>query len=195
MAAIVLIVFTQILVNAAIVWHLVRNFTAMSKTMNKRAKHRKLMTLRVKNVSDGSANSVAKERLSLARTSQSRHHNNSNSNTYGLNYVVKSMIPGVPLLLSLGMYGCFWGLSWLASWYGVTNHLAGNLPNAQIGYKIALKLTPWSAAAHYNQGSVYEDEQNYQQAHTEYQAAIEGGLIPAYSNRNRSRGVDHAHES
>jgi tetratricopeptide (TPR) repeat protein len=95
------------------------------------------------------------------------------------------MKPKVLLLLSLGVLGCLFSLSWLANWYGVKNHLAGQLPKAQFGYSWALKLNPLSAAAHYNQGSIYEDQQNYERAYAEYQLAIEGGLIEAYNNQGR----------
>ncbi|MCC5624279.1 tetratricopeptide repeat protein [Nostoc sp. CHAB 5715] len=92
---------------------------------------------------------------------------------------------GIPLLLSVGVIGCLFTFSWLANWYGVINHLAGKLPNAQLGYFVALKLNPSSAAAHYNQGAAYEDQQNYERAHAEYQLAIEGGVIEAYNNQAR----------
>lgn len=97
----------------------------------------------------------------------------------------KFMMPGGPLLLSIGVCGSLFGLSWLANWYGAKNHVTGQLPQAQLAYRISLKLNPWSTEAHYNQGSAYEDEQNYQQAHQEYQKAIEGGLVPAYNNQAR----------
>jgi tetratricopeptide (TPR) repeat protein len=95
------------------------------------------------------------------------------------------MKSGVPLLLSLGILGLSLGLSWLLNWYGVTNHLAGNLPKAQFFYALAHKLTPVSAATHYNRGAMYEEQQNYESARAEYQLAIEGGLIDAYNNQAR----------
>ena len=105
--------------------------------------------------------------------------------TYGLPTFMKFMKPGVPLLLSLGILSSGFALSWLANWYGVTNHQIGQLPLAQLGYSLALKLNPLSAAAHYNQGATYEDQQNYEMAHAEYQQAIEDGLIEAYNNQAR----------
>lgn len=93
--------------------------------------------------------------------------------------------PGISLLLSIGILSCLCSLSWLANWYGLINHLDGQLPQAQLGYKIALKLNPLSAETHYNRGSAYEDEQNYQRAHNEYQLAIEGGVVEAYNNQAR----------
>ena len=105
--------------------------------------------------------------------------------TYGLPTFMKFMKPGVPLLLSLGILSSGFALSWLANWYGVTNHQIGQLPVAQLGYSLALKLNPLSAAAHYNQGATYEDQQNYEMAHAEYQLAIKGGLSEAYNNQAR----------
>ena len=105
--------------------------------------------------------------------------------TCGLPTFMKFMKPGVPLLLSLGILSSGFTLSWLANWYGVTNHQIGQLPLAQLGYSLALKLNPLSAAAHYNQGATYEDQQNYEMAHAEYQQAIEGGLLEAYNNQAR----------
>lgn len=130
--------------------------------------------------------SRAQEFQSSDQASQPDNPDETNSSSHGLPTFMK---PEMPLLFSLGIclsfFGLSWGLSWLAGWYGVTNHLAGQLPKAQVGYKVALKLTPWSAAAHYNQGAAYEDEQNYERAHAEYQIAIEGGLVPAYNNQAR----------
>lgn len=124
--------------------------------------------------------------------SQAPHSNKAeperDSSTYSLAPLFdffKFMKPGGPLLLSIGVCGSLFGLSWLANWYGAKNHVAGQLPLAQLAYRISLKLNPWSTEAHYNQGSAYEDEQNYQQAHQEYQKAIEGGLVPAYNNQAR----------
>ena len=59
------------------------------------------------------------------------------------------------------------------------------MPQAQLGYTIALRVNPWSIETHYNLGTVYEDQQNYPQAHTQYQKAIEGGLVAAYNNQAR----------
>jgi tetratricopeptide (TPR) repeat protein len=120
-----------------------------------------------------------------AETSQTDNPDETKSSTYGLPTFMNFMKPGVPLLLSLGVLGCLFVLSWVANWYGVTNHLAGQLPKTQFSYRWALKLNPLSAAAHYNQAAIYEDQYNYQRAHAEYQLAIEGGLIEAYNNQAR----------
>jgi len=148
-----------------------------------------------KGVSDGSSKSTPQKLQLLAGASQPHHCNRSNSNSRGSNHFVKIMIPGVPLLLSFSIYGCLFGMSWLANWYGVINQLAGKLPQAQLGYKIALKLSPLPAATHYNQGSAYEDQQNYERAHAEYQMAIEGGLIPAYNNQARLYILEKKYEA
>ncbi len=124
-------------------------------------------------------------------TSGDDNANQTNNSTFSLAGFVNfwyprvSLLPWLPLLLAFGVCSCLFGLSWLAGWYGVKNHLAGNLPNAQMGYKVALKLNPLSAAARYNLGSAYEDEQDYQRAHAEYQTAIEDGFVPAYNNQAR----------
>lgn len=139
-----------------------------------------------------SADSTEQEFQSSTQTSQSENPNEARSGTYGFPTSIKFinftnlLKQGVPLLLSVGTIGSWFALSCLVNnWYGVKNHLAGRLPKAQLGYKMALKLNPWSAAAHYNMGSAYEDEQNYVQAHDEYQKAIEGGIVPAYNNQAR----------
>jgi|GEM_PF-870822 len=141
--------------------------------------------LRNKEVLQESLSSVVQGLPLLAESSQSYHDNRSKHKDRSSNSFVKFMMPGVPLLLSFSIYGCLFGMSWLTNWYGVVSQLAGKLPQAQLAYKIALKLSPISAATHYNQGSAYEDQQNYERAHIEYQMAIEGGLIPAYNNQAR----------
>lgn len=98
---------------------------------------------------------------------------------------MKFMKSGLPLLLALGVCCIWFGLSWLANWYGTKSHLAGQLPQAELSYKIALKLNPWSGATSYNQGLVYEDLQNYQQAQAQYQKAMELGIVAAYNNQAR----------
>lgn len=138
-----------------------------------------------KKVKDCSPDTTAQEFQSSSHTSQSNNPDETKSSTYGLPTFINFMKPGVPLLLSLGVLGCLFALSWLSNWYGVTNHLAGQLPKAQFGYNWARKLNPLSAGAHYNQGATYEDQQNYERAHAEYQLAIEGGLIEAYNNQAR----------
>lgn len=110
---------------------------------------------------------------------------NSESPPFALLNFIQFIKPGIPLLLSMGVLGSSFALSWLANWYGVTNHLTGQLFKAQLGYNVALKLNPLSTAAHYSQGVLYEDQQNYEKAHAKYQLAIEGGLIEAYNNQAR----------
>jgi tetratricopeptide (TPR) repeat protein len=139
-----------------------------------------------KKVEERSAGSTAQEFQLSSQTSQSDNPEpNVDSSTDGWHSFMNFMKPGMPLLLTLGFFGCLFGLSWLANWYGVTNHSARQLPKAQFGYSLALKLNPFSAAAHYNQAVTYEDQHNYQHAHAEYQMAIEGGLIEAYNNQAR----------
>ena len=108
-----------------------------------------------------------------------------NSTNNSLPSFMNFIKPGVALLLSASILSCLFALSWLANWYGVTNHLSGQLPQAQFGYSLALKLNPLSPAAHYNQAATYEDQHNYPLAQSEYQLAIEGGLIAAYNNMAR----------
>ena len=93
--------------------------------------------------------------------------------------------PGVPLLVSVGILGSLFSLSWLASWYGVTHHLKGQLPQAKVGYRVALKLNPLSPSAHYNQGLMYEDQRDFARAYQEYEIARDGGLVAAYNNLAR----------
>lgn len=137
-----------------------------------------------KTVSDNSPDSTSQEFQQSATTSSHENADTKNS-IYDLLSFINIKQPGVPLLLSIGALGCSFGLSWLANWYGLTRHWEGQLPQAQLAYKIALRLNPWSAEAHYNQAVAYEDKQNYERAYAEYQMAIEGGLIEAYNNQAR----------
>ncbi len=136
-------------------------------------------------VEDDSPDFTAQECQSRTQTSQPDNPDETQNFSNGWPSFMNFMKPGAPLLLSLGVLGCLFALSWLTNWYGVTNHLARQLPKAQLGYSLALKLNPWSAAAHYNQGAAYEDQHNYERAHAEYKLAIEGGLIEAYNNQAR----------
>lgn len=139
-------------------------------------------------VSDGLPSSTAQEFQASDHTSDHENSQKSNTSNFGLLTLINFLNfrqPGVPLLLSLGVLSCSFGLSWLANWYGLLNHLDRQLPQAQLGYKIALKLNPLMPEAHYNFGTVYEDQQNYSRAHTEYQLAISGGLVEAYNNQAR----------
>jgi tetratricopeptide (TPR) repeat protein len=95
--------------------------------------------------------------------------------------------PGVPLLLSAAFIGSGFGLSWLANWYGVTNHLAGELPKAQAGYDWALKLNPGSPSGHYNLGNLYEDQQNYHAAREQYSKAMQDDFVAASAYNNKAR--------
>lgn len=134
-------------------------------------------------VSDALPDSTTNEFQSSDHTSSNDDTNKTSS--HALPKFINFRQSGIPLLFSIGILSCLCGLSWLANWYGLINHLDGQLPQAQLGYKIALKLNPLSAEAHYNRGAAYEDEQNYQRAHNEYQLAIEGGLVEAYNNQAR----------
>ena len=141
-----------------------------------------------KKLSDDSPAPTAQEFQSSNHTSAHENSDRSNSSNFSLLSLINFINlrqPGVPLLLSIGVLGCSFGLSWLANWYGLMNHWKGQLPQAQLGYKIALSLNPLSAEAHYNQGVAEEDKQNYERAFAEYQMAIEGGLIEAYNNQAR----------
>ncbi len=131
-------------------------------------------------INDSSANSTADESYSEL-FQLDNYGRNPGSSTPRWNF----MNPGIPLLVSVGILASLFGLSWLASWYGVTNHLKGQLPKAQVAYSLALKLNPMSAEAKYNLGVMYEEQQNYEKAHGQYQLAIEGGNIEAYSNQAR----------
>lgn len=138
-----------------------------------------------KTFEDRSPDSTTEEFNSSSQSSQPDNPDETKNSTYGFPSYMNFMKPGVPLLLSLVILSFLFALSWLANWYGVTNHQAGQLPLAQFGYSWALKLNPWSAAAHYNQGATYEDQYNYELARAEYQLAIEGGLVEAYNNQAR----------
>ncbi|HCF27650.1 MAG TPA: hypothetical protein DEV81_10740 [Cyanobacteria bacterium UBA11049] len=136
-------------------------------------------------VSDRSFDTTTQDDRSSSQNSEPKNSQNTNSSNNGLPRFMNFLKPGVTLLLSASILSCLFALSWLANWYGVTNHLSGQLPQAQFGYSLALKLNPFSPAAHYNQAATYEDQHNYPLAQSEYQLAIEGGLIAAYNNMAR----------
>lgn len=128
------------------------------------------------------------------RTSQTDNSAENKNSSYSWHSYMKFMKSGLPLWIGLGVWGGLYILSWLTNWYGVENHVAGRLPQAQLGYTIALKVNPWSAQTHYNLGSVYEDQQNYPQAHAHYQKAIEAGLLAAYNNQARLYILEEKYE-
>lgn len=68
---------------------------------------------------------------------------------------------------------------------GLGDYRAGQLVSAQVAFQRAIQLNPDYAAAHYNLGLVYEDLQDFENAHAEYQVAIGGGLVAAYNNLAR----------
>lgn len=133
---------------------------------------------------DDAPNSKAQSESSsqLPKSENSQQTSSSNND---LPSFMNSLKPGIALLLSVGILGGVFALSWLANWYGVKKQLAGQLPLAFFSYSLALKLNPISPAAHYNLGATYEDQHNYKLAHVQYQQAIEGGLIEAYNNQAR----------
>jgi tetratricopeptide (TPR) repeat protein len=92
---------------------------------------------------------------------------------------------GIPLFAGVGVCSAWYALSLLGNWYGAKSHLTGDIPQAQFAYSWVLRINPWSSAAHYNLGAVYEDQQNYKQARAEYQRAMELGLVAAYNNQAR----------
>ncbi len=94
--------------------------------------------------------------------------------------------PGGSLLLSIGIVSFTFILSWLANWYGITNYLVGKLPEAQFGYQWALKFNPNSAAAHYNLGTIYEDQHNYKDADAEYSKALSDSSTAASAYNNKA---------
>ena len=138
-----------------------------------------------KNASENTWASTVAEFQSSDRTCQTDDSEQNKNSSCSWQSYMKFMKSGLPLLIALGVCGVLYGVSWLANWYGVENHVAGRLPQAQLGYTIALRVNPWSIETHYNLGTVYEDQQNYPQAHTQYQKAIEGGLVAAYNNQAR----------
>ncbi|HEY9778807.1 MAG TPA: tetratricopeptide repeat protein [Leptolyngbyaceae cyanobacterium] len=136
-------------------------------------------------VGSSSSDTTTQDCQSSGQNSQTENSQDTNSSNNGLPRFMNFIKPGVALLLSASILSCLFALSWLANWYGVTNHLSGQLPQAQFGYSLALKLNPLSPAAHYNQAATYEDQHNYPLAQSEYQLAIKGGLIAAYNNMAR----------
>lgn len=132
-----------------------------------------------------SSDTTTQDCRSSSQNSQTENSQNTNSTNNSLLSFMNFIKPGVPLLLSVSILICLFALSWLANWYGVTNHLSGQLPQAQFSYRLALLLNPLSPAAHYNQAATYEDQHNYPLAQSEYQLAIEGGSIAAYNNMAR----------
>ena len=91
-------------------------------------------------------------------------------------------------LLVLGLVAFRLSLPRIAGFYnnrGIENYVAGRLSSAQHDFNRALKLNPDYVQAHYNLGSLYEDLQDLENAHTEYKIAVVGGLDAAYNNLAR----------
>src|SRR5919199_595165 len=107
-------------------------------------------------VEDYSPNSGAEELPLPFHTSQPDNDEpNPESRVFGWHDFINFIKPGVPLLLSVGILGSGFALSWVANWYGVKNHLVGNLSQAQFGYNLAQKFNPVSAAVYYNHGGTF----------------------------------------
>jgi tetratricopeptide (TPR) repeat protein len=70
----------------------------------------------------------------------------------------------------------------------------GRTTSALSYYKRALALYPDYPAAHYNQGLLYEDLQDYKTALTEYRLAVQGGLDAAYNNLARLNIINQNHK-
>jgi tetratricopeptide (TPR) repeat protein len=121
----------------------------------------------------------------LASSPSENHQASPNTSTW--HNFINFIKPGVPLLLSSVLLGSGFGLSWLANWYGVTHHLAGELPKAQSGYDWALKFNPASASGHYNLGNLYEDQKNYQAAREQYSKAMQDDFVAASAYNNKAR--------
>lgn len=139
-------------------------------------------------VEDCSPNHRVEEFPLASYTSQpDTHQPNPRSDSLGWHNFINFIKPGVPLLLSAGILGSGFALSWVANWYGVKNHLAGNLSQAQFGYNLAQTFNAYSAAAHYNQGANYEDlgKHDYNKAHDKYTQAFSSGSIEACNNKAR----------
>lgn len=68
---------------------------------------------------------------------------------------------------------------------GWMNYCAGHLTSAQFNYNRALKLNQDYLEAHYNLGILHEDLLDFEQAKTEYQIALQGGLTIAYNSLAR----------
>lgn len=68
---------------------------------------------------------------------------------------------------------------------GFKDYDAGELSSAKANYEWAIWWNPEYAEAHYNLGVLYEDWQEFEQAGTEYELAMKGGLDAAYNNLAR----------
>jgi hypothetical protein len=84
-------------------------------------------------VEDDSPDFTAGECQSRTQTSQPDNPDETKNFSNGWPSFMNFMKPGAPLLLSLGVLGCLFALSWLTNWYGVTNHLARQRLSAEEG--------------------------------------------------------------
>jgi tetratricopeptide (TPR) repeat protein len=130
---------------------------------------------------------VERDRINQLLASSPSENHQASPNTSTWHNFINFIKPGVPLLLSSVLLGSGFGLSWLANWYGVTHHLAGELPKAQSGYDWALKFNPASASGHYNLGNLYEDQKNYQAAREQYSKAMQDDFVAASAYNNKAR--------
>lgn len=149
-------------------------------------------------VENYSPNYRAEELALPSHTSQPDNDEpNPGNSLFGWHNFINFIKPGVPLLLSLGILGSGFALSWVANWYGAKNYLVGNLSQAQFGYNLAQKFNPVSTAVHYNQGAIYEDlgKHDYKKAHDEYRQACLGGSIAACNNKARLYNLEKDYDS
>ena len=68
---------------------------------------------------------------------------------------------------------------------GLSNYKAGRLASAQSNYERALALNPNDGRTHFYLGSLYEDLQDFNGAHIEYQTAMRSNLAEAFNNMAR----------
>lgn len=95
---------------------------------------------------------------------------------------------------SLLLLGGLWTFSPQIVFYlnkeGFGNYQNKRLYNAELYYKIALLFKPNDGRVNYNLGVVYEDKQEYNNARTAYQIAINAGFNKALNNLARLEILD-----
>ena len=89
------------------------------------------------------------------------------------------------LALTIGLWYCLPAIAFAYNNDGLKRFESGELLGAQRRLERAVSLQPDYARAHYNLGLVYEDLLEFDQAQTEYQIAMRGGLVAARNNLAR----------
>jgi tetratricopeptide (TPR) repeat protein len=107
--------------------------------------------------------------------------------------VTKAMLAVVVFLAIAGFHLSMPLIAVLYNNIALDKQQKGQITSALAYYKRAVALYPDYPAAHYNQGLLMEDLQDYKTAMLEYRLAMQGGLDAAYNNLARLNIINKAY--